>query len=135
MTIHFRNVDQRCKEAARDLAPSLPTSGTFKAWEAFLNVCENWDVLAHEEVEHWDWSIYTHYGFKILEVMPQDEINEAESRWREWSGGELNESDGPYELASAVAYFLLVARVESELHALLAEMKELAEQEIENRSE
>ncbi len=132
----YREIDARCKAAAQELCPELPETGTLEAWESFYDDLDALDVSAFEEVDGWDWAIYTHYGFAILEAMDSPSIHDAEARWHEFGGLESqDDSFGPYEFAAQVAYHLLVMRVEEELYALAEELKELAQNEIDNRSE
>lgn len=136
MTLTYREISQRCEATARELTPALPETGTLEAWEEFLGELEDFDLFGGvvEEVESWDWAIYTHYGFKVLEAIDNDTMLEAESRWHELGGLESqDDSFGPYEFAAQVAFWALVLMVEEALGDLLEELKELAENEIENR--
>lgn len=129
-------VENRCNTAAVEITPDLPLEGTLDAWQAFLDDLEDFDTYdaAWQEVDCWDWTIYTHYGMKILDVIRNDELCDAEAQWHEMDGpSSIDESFGVYEFASKVAYFFLVRNVTSLTEALLEELKEIAQNEIDNR--
>lgn len=133
--ITYKQIMDRCAEAAREHTPALPTSNTIEAWEEFNDALEALDAydIAHEEVDGWDWSIYTHYGMKIVDLIPQDDLNDAEAQWHEMDGPSgIDESFGVYEFASKVAYFYLVAQVVQQIEALVEVLQEMAQHEIDN---
>lgn len=129
----YLEIETRCKDAAKELAPDFPTTNTVEAWESFASELEDFDTYAvHEEVENWDWSIYTHFGWKILHLVEQSKINEAESQWLEYNHGiEVQDLEGGgfdiWSLQSSIAYFVLVSWVEEELQSLIIELQDLAE--------
>ena len=134
----YSEIETRCKDAAKELAPDFPTTNTVEAWEAFASELEDFDTCAvHEEVGDWDWTIYTHFGWKILHLVGQSKIDDAESQWCEYNHGiEVQDLEGGcfdiWSIQSALAYFVLVAWVEEELQSLITELQDLAETTIEN---
>ena len=135
----YREIETRCKDATKELAPDMPTKNTLEAWESFLDELESFDVHegVNEYVESWDWSIYTHFGWKILHCAPQSMIDDAESAYLELNHGiEVQELEGGtfdiWSLQSSIAYFVLVNMVQDELNGLIQELIELAETQIDN---
>lgn len=136
-TLTYTMITERAKEAAQELTPDLPTKNTLEAWEEFLSELEDFDhSLINEEVENWDWSIYTHFGGKILHVRPQSEINEAEEQFLEYNHGmEVQELCGGFDIwsvQSQIAYHLLINLVTEEVNGLISELTDLAETTIDN---
>ena len=137
-TLTYREIETRCKDAAKELAPAMPSTNTLEAWESFLEELESFDVYEgiNEYVESWDWSIYTHFGWKILHCVPQSMIDDAESTFLEYNHGiEVQELAGGFDiwsLQSSIAYFVLIQWVQEELSGLIQELIELAQNEIHN---
>jgi len=140
----YAQVTERCKDIALDLTPVLPTNGTLESWQAFETELDNVEsdlyALASEAVENTDWAIYTHFGWKILHVMPQSAIDDAESQFIEYNGSlTLEESCGGtfdiWSLQSSIAFFLLLNLVQDKLREALKELRELADQAIYNIEE
>ena len=103
--------------------------------EAFSDALEDLDVsdAVWQEVDGWDWSIYTHYGMKIVNVISSDELSAAEAQWHELDGPNvIDESFGVYEFAAKVAYFFLTAKLTETVQELVDELQELAQNEMEN---
>ena len=134
----YREIETRCKDAAKELAPDMPTTNTVEAWESFLSDLEDFDAYqVHEYVESWDWSIYTNFGWKILHCVPQSMIDDAESTFLDLNHGiEVQDLNGGcfdiWSLQSSIAYFVLVNMVQDELNGLIQELIELAETQIGN---
>lgn len=126
----YTQIQKRTDNAACELTPNLPTENTVEAWESFLEELEGLDIteLVWEEIDHWDWTIYTHYGMKIVDSMCGSELHDAESRWHDLDGpSTIDDSFGVYEFASKVAYYHLETVLTEKLDALIEELKELAE--------
>lgn len=137
----YSEIESRCKDAANELAPDMPTTNTLEAWESFLDELEGWDIYegVNECVESWDWSIYTHFGWKILHCVPQSMIDDAENTFLEYNHGiEVQVLEGGFDiwsLQSSIAYFVLVAWVQDESSRLIQELIELAQDTIDNMGE
>jgi hypothetical protein len=97
MTLTLKQIDDRCEQAAKDIVESCE--------------CEDdiYDAV-WQEIDSWDWIIYTRYGMEIVQRMSNDELSSAEEQWRELSG-EIDESFGIYKLASQLAFFFLLDKV------------------------
>jgi hypothetical protein len=97
MALTWKQIDDRCEQAAREIAEGCE--------------CED-DIYdeAWQEVDSWDWIIYTCYGMEIVQLMSNSELSEAEEQWHELRG-EIDESFGIYEFASQLAFFFLVDKV------------------------
>ena len=139
-TLTYTMITERAKEAAQELTPDLPTTNTLDAWEEFISELEDFDQsLVHEEVENWDWSIYTHYGWKILQLMTPTQVNEAEEQFLEYNHGvEAQDLCGGFDIwtiQSMIAYHLLVNLVTEEVNDLITELTDLAETTISNLEE
>jgi len=131
----YKDICDRCDAAARDLTPEFPTENTYDAWEAFSDELEALDVYeaVWQEVDGWDWCIYTHYGMKIVDVMDNSELCDAEAQWHEMDGpSTIEDSFGVYEFAAKVAYFFLVAKLTETTQSLVDELQEMAQNEMDN---
>jgi hypothetical protein len=97
MTLTLKQIDERCERAAKDIVESCE--------------CEDdiYDAV-WQDVDSWDWIIYTSYGMEIVRLMSNDELSSAEEQWRELRG-EIDESLGIYEFASQLAFFVLLDKV------------------------
>jgi hypothetical protein len=134
---------ERCKSSAIDLTPELPKAplgatneDVIDLWEAFISDLEGLDVhhLASEDVDGWDWTIYTHYGAKIVGVTPIHELHEAEGQWLErQAGSELDENFGFYEYGSFLGAIICENMVVEAINTLIEELIDLAQTVIDNR--
>jgi hypothetical protein len=97
MTLTWKQIDDRCEQAAKDIVESCE--------------CEDdiYDAV-WQEIDSWDWIIYTRYGMDIVQQMSSDELSQSEDQWHELSG-ETDESFGIYEFASQLAFFFLLDKV------------------------
>lgn len=77
----YRQIKQRCVDVAMELAPAFPEKGGFDNWEEHHDELENFDIskAVWQELDCWDWTVYTHYGMQIIDVISSDELNEAEA--------------------------------------------------------
>lgn len=131
----YRQIKQRCVDTAHELAPGYPESGGYDAWEDHYETLEDFDVsqAVWESLEGWDWTIYTHYGMQIIDVLSSSELNDAEARWHELDGpSTIDDSFGVYEFAAKVAYFALDNMLSEVLSDTIEEMKEVAQMEMDN---
>jgi hypothetical protein len=97
MALTWKQIDERCEQSAKDI----------------VERCECEDDIYEavwQEIDSWDWIIYTRHGMEIVQLMSNDELSSAEEQWRELRG-EIDESFGIYEFASQLAFFFLVDKV------------------------
>lgn len=116
--ITYKTILDRCKADVLDYLPNLPKENTLESWESYLESLETWRdesiyEQACESVDSWDWSAYTHYGWKILDALPQDRINDAEESFLVCNHGiEVQDLCGGafdiYSLQSQIAHFALL---------------------------
>jgi len=134
----YKTILDRCKSDVLEYIPALPMDGSLNSWETYLDQLESWrdDSLyehASESVESWDWSIYTHYGFEILDALPSDEMRQAESSFFEvWGHEPIETLNDPYDMASRIAYFALLNIWQEVAQECVEELIELAQNQIEN---
>jgi hypothetical protein len=131
----YRDITKRAKDSALEYMPDLPKENTIEAWESFLAELDALDVfhIADEEAGSWEWAIYTHYGWKVLCALPLETEQEAESDFFDCWGSEPIESlNDAWDMASRIAFFALVIVMREELESAIAELMELAENQIEN---
>jgi hypothetical protein len=97
MALTLKQIDDRCEQAAKDIVESCK--------------CEDdiYDAV-WQNVDSWDWIIYTRHGMEIVQLMYSDELSQSEDQWRELRG-EIDENFGIYEFASQLAFFFLVDKV------------------------
>lgn len=141
MTITYKDIEDRCKNAAKEFLPDFPKEGTLENWESFLEEVETLQEEAYEkaseEVDSWDWCIYTYQGFKVFDALDSSEQNNAEQEWADCGGYEAARDgcQGPYEIACAIAYFALARMLAEEIEAACEDFIELANNKIDNLSE
>lgn len=141
MTITYKDIVERCKDAAKDLISDLPKENTLENWESFISdletLCDEAYEKASEEVDSWDWCIYTYKGFEVYDALSSPEQGEAEQEWEDCGGYETakDQSQGPYEIACAIAYFALARMLAEEIESACDDLIELANNQIENLSE
>jgi hypoxanthine phosphoribosyltransferase len=110
MALTWKQIDDRCEQAAKEIVEDCE--------------CED-DIYdeAWQEVDSWDWIIYNHYGMEIVQQMGGYELSWAEEQWHDMRG-EIDESFGIYELASQLAFFFLVDKVQTRAMELWQEREE-----------
>lgn len=132
----YKQILDRCKSDVLEYIPDLPKEDTLQAWSLFLVDLwreEDLHEKATESVESWDWSIYTHYGFEILDALPSDEMRQAESSFFDvWGSEPIETLNDPYDMASRIAYFALVNIWQEVAQDCVEELIELAQNQIEN---
>ena len=138
-SISYKDIIDRCDSMAREATPDFPKVNTYDAWESFQadveSIQEDSYSLAIELVENIDWSIYTHFGWKILHALPQHAIDDAESQWLDLNSGlTIDETCGGtfdiWSLQSAIAFHALVNLTVESIEALAGELLDLAETEM-----
>ena len=122
---------KRAKQSARDLLPELPTQNSVAAWHDFIDAIEAIDSgdCAHEEADSWDTVIYQYKAMELVQDCPSSVLHDAESQWRDCGDGT---TEGIYELASAIAYWIVYGAVYEAIETARDELLELAENQIEN---
>ena len=136
-TVKYCEIVGRCKDDIKEMLPDLPKENTCEAWESFRDDLETIrdDSYCHagEAVQHWDWSIYTHYGIKILYGLPLEIERQAEQEFFDAWGCEpistLNDAD---DMASRIAVFALEIIFRETLEEMAQELIDLAETQLEN---
>lgn len=135
--MHYRDIIERCKSSAIDMLPDMPTKNDLDSWGVYRDQLdrlkdETYDVT-HQEIDSWDWAIYTHYGIKVLECLPLEECQQAESDFFDiWGSEPIELLNDPWDMASRIAYFALYNMLSEALESAIEECLELAETQIEN---
>jgi hypothetical protein len=133
----YRDITERCKSSAIDMLPDMPTKNDLDSWEVYADKLdrlrdESYDVV-HQEVDSWDWTIYTHYGIKILDCLPLHDCQQAEFDFFDvWGSEPIETLNDPWDMASRIAYFALCNMLREALESAIDECLELAETQIEN---
>ena len=133
----YKTILNRCKNDALEYVPDLPKENTIYAWESYVDSLESFrdEIYEHasQSVESWDWSIYTHYGFKILDTLPLDVCQQAESSFFDvWGSEPIDTLNDPWDMASHIAYFALVNTWQECAQECVEELLELANNQLEN---
>ena len=136
-TIKYCDIVERCKGDTAEILPGLPKENTYDAWEKFLadleEIREDSYCHAGEEIQHWDWAIYTHYGIKILYGLPMEIEQQAESDFFDCMGGQpIDSLNDAFDMASRIAGFALEIIFRETLEKMAQELIELAETQLEN---
>lgn len=133
----YTDIVERCKTSAIEILPDMPKESTLEAWESYRDALEalrdeSFDIV-YQEVDSWDWTIYTHYGIKILEALPYEDVCTAEESFFDCHYDLDSETlGGVYEFASKVACFALCNMLTETLESSIHSSIELAESQIEN---
>jgi hypothetical protein len=136
--VTYTEIKDRCKLAALEYLPAMPKANFLDWWEAYEAELEDFDIYeaATEEVDSWEWTIYTHYGVKILDLLPSHVTNQAESEFFDCMGDEpISTLNDHYDLASRIAYFALLIMMQNALEELRQELIELTQAQLENMAE
>ena len=132
----YKTILGRCRDDVLEHLPDLPKENTLQAWSLFLVDLwreEDLHEKAIESVDSWDWTIYTHYGFKILETLPLHDCQQAESDFMYvWGSETIDTLNDPWDMASRIAYFALLNIWQEVAQECVEELIELAQNQIEN---
>ena len=136
-TIKYCDIVERCKGDIAEILPGLPKENTCEAWERFLDdleaIRDDSHCYAGESIQHRDWTIYTHYGIKILYGLPMDIERQAEEDFFDCMGGEpINSLNDAFDMAHRIAIFALEVVFRLTLEEMAQELIELAETQLEN---
>jgi hypothetical protein len=133
----YSDIIERCKSSALEMLPDMPAKNDLDSWEDYRDALESlrdesFDVVS-QEVDSWDWTIYTHYGIKILEALPLHDCQQAESDFMDcWGSEPIETLNDPWDMASRIAYFALCNMLREALESAIDECLELAGNQIEN---
>ena len=132
-TAVIKRIEYSAKEIIGAQVP-FPKENTIEALEAFqeaLEAClDNSRDVAWEEIDSWDWSIYTYQGFLVYDCLPSDLQTQCENEYWDCNGDVKGES--PYELGASMASFALVSLLTEEIERQCEELLELAQNQMEN---
>ena len=124
-------VESAAEEIIKASAP-FPKENTVEAWEAYqeaLEAClDNSRDMAWEEVDSWDWMIYTYQGFQVYDCLWGEDQAQAEQEF--WECNEGIKDVSPYYLGAGIAFFALVSKLTQEIERQCEEMQELAQDKI-----
>lgn len=122
----------RAKYSARDLLPTAPVTPDGSVdWQGYADALESFDVYdaAHMEADSWDTVIYHYKAMALCNDVPTSVLHEAESQWED-TGDKTTE--GLYELASTLAYWIVYAELIEAMESLRDDMLELCQNQIDN---
>lgn len=129
----IKRIESSAKEIIDAQAP-FPKENTAEAWGAYQEALEscldNSRDMAWEEVDSWDWVIYTYQGFLVYDCLPSDLQTQCEEDFWDCSGSVKDKS--PYELGASMAFFALVSLLTQEIERQCEELLELAQNQMEN---
>ena len=135
-TVKYFEIVERCKGDIKEILPELPKQNTCEAWESFLDELETMRDNSPEhasEVQNWDWSIYTHYGIKILYGLPLEIERQAEQEFFDvWGSEPISTLNDAFDMASRIAGFALEIIFRETLEEMAQELIEMAETQLEN---
>ena len=135
--ITYSEIVERCKGDIKEILPDLPKENTCEAWESFRDEMETIrdDSYCHagEAVQHWDWSIYTHYGIRILYGLPLEIERQAEQEFFDaWGSEPISSLIDAFDMASRISGFALEIIFRETLEEMAQELIEMAENQLEN---
>lgn len=128
-------VDTRIKSAAKEIVEAnapFPKESSLEGWQDYsdnLESClEEARDHAWQEVDSWDWAIYTYQGFRVYECLWGEDKAQAEEEY--WDCNEGVKDISPYELGAGIAFFALVNMLSQEIEKQCEEMQEIAQDKI-----
>ena len=137
--ITYRAIRERIETTAQEIIESqcnFPTESS--QWETYQTELETLMEEAHdnaqEEVDSWDWVIYTYKGFQVFDALNGQEQREAESLFEDIGGYQTaaDMEQGPYEIGCAMAYLWLAQELASEIQSQCEELIELCQNNLDN---
>lgn len=128
-------VDERIKSAAKEIVEAnapFPRESSLETWQEYsdnLGSCiEEARDHAWQEVDSWDWAIYTYQGFQVYDCLWSEDQTQAEDEY--WEYNETVNGLTPYELGAGIAFFALVNMLAQEIEKQCEELQELAQDKI-----
>lgn len=128
-------VDERINSAAKEIVEAnapFPRESSLETWQEYsdnLESCLNGARdYAWEEVDSWDWMIYTYQGFQVYDCLWSEDKAQAEEEY--WDCNETANGLTPYELGAGIAFFALVNMLSQEIEKQCEELQELAQDKI-----
>ena len=137
--ITYKEIRDRIESTAKEIIAeetTFPKESSYEAWESYQQDLEALQSeahdKAHESVDSWDWTIYTHMGFQVYDALMSVEQCEAEQAFEDCGGYEqaADQRMGPYEMGCAMAYHWLVQELANEVMGQCEELVELAQGEM-----
>lgn len=137
--ITYRAIRERIESSAKDIIEehcNFPTESS--QWETYQSeiesLMEEAHDNAHEEIDSWDWAIYTYKGFLVFDALDGQEQAEAESLFEDIGGYETaaDMEQGPYEIGCAMAFLWLAQELANEIQSQCEELIEMAQNQLEN---
>ena len=127
----IKRIESSAKEIIEAQAP-FPKESSLEVWQEYsdnLESClEEARDHAWEEVENWDWMIYTYQGFQVYDCLWGEDQAQAEQEF--WECNEGIKDVSPYYLGAGIAFFALVSMLSQEIERQCEEMQELAQDKI-----
>jgi hypothetical protein len=122
--ITYTAIQKRAKQDALDRMPAMPMRDSAMDWESYIVNLEAIDAyeIAHESAE-WDWVIYHGAAMELCQQVPTSVLHDAESTWDEY---DMPKPAGLYELASELAYFIVVREIVDAIEQCRDDLLELA---------
>lgn len=129
----IKRIESSAKEIIEAQAPFLKED-TIESWEASLKALEacfdNSRDMAWEEIDSWDWVIYTYQGFLVYDCLPDDLQTQCEEEY--WERNDFVKGESPYDIGAEMAFFALVSLLTQEIERQCEDILELAQNKMEN---
>lgn len=108
----------------------------YEQWESYQSELESLSEesydKAHEEVDSWDWAIYTYQGFQVYDALSGSEQTEAENAYWDVNSGHNMQDTTPYEMGCAMAYLWLAQELANEIERQCEELIDLCQTNLDN---
>lgn len=137
--ITYRAIRERIESTAKEIIEnhcSFPTESS--QWESYQSELESLldeaHDYAHEDVDSWDWAIYTYKGFQVFDALNGQEQREAESLFEDIGGYQTaaDMQQGPYEIGCTMAFHWLAQELTSEIERQCEELIDLCQNQLDN---
>jgi len=127
----YQEMLNRAKQDAKELGEEsvsfakAKAINSFDGWSDYINSLEALDIsdMAHESADSWDTVIYHWKAMQLCTECPVSVLHEAESASEDFGGDQA----GLYELASRIAYFIIVQAISDAMQDEIDGCLELAQ--------
>ena len=110
----------------------------YEQWESYQSELESLSDESYEkaleEIDSWDWVIYTYQGFLVYDALSSSERYEAEQAFEDCGGYEqaAEQHMGLYEIGCAMAYHWLSQELAREIQSQCEELIDLCQNQLDN---
>lgn len=137
--ITYHAIRERIESTAKEIIEehcNFPTEPS--QWESYQSELESLSDEsydhAHQEIDSWDWAMYTYKGFQVFDALSGSEQAEAESLFEDCDGYQsaADMQHGPYEMGCTMAYLWLAQELAREIQSQCEDLINLCQTNLDN---